>query len=417
MAETNQTTRVLAISDSGPTQQQITSALNAQPEFELVEILASTERLAREIGAAEPDIILIDHQIGDQPTLDVIDDLAMQFPEAAMIAILPDDDPMRIQQVNLAGARSFLIQPFTQINLLSTIRRVRDLEARRMRIQPVGGHEESEAKRPLQSVTVFSPRGGVGVSTLALNLALSMYEQIGGRVLLMEGKLYFGHLDVMLNIRSQNSVEDLIPHANALDEGLVEDVVFKHNSGIHVLLGPRNLQVAQGIRPDDIYSIYSSLQRIYDFIVVDAGSTLSENVVTLMDSSDKVLCITTPDLASMHDISQFLTLSRSLAYPSEKLLVVLNRDGMPGGVRANDVEAALHHQIFTQIPDDAARVERSLNRGVPLLLSYARSPVSQAVKGLTQNLTQMSAISTNGHKPAVARRPSNEALLASSRLG
>ncbi|UCH58548.1 MAG: AAA family ATPase, partial [Anaerolineales bacterium] len=318
-----------------------------------------------------------------------------------------------------AGARAFLVQPFTQVNLLSTLRRVRELESRRAQVQQVSTTAaQGEATRPLRSLAIFSPRGGVGSSTLATNLAINLYEETSARVLLMEGKLFFGHLDVLLNIRTRNTVADLLPHANALDESLVRDVVVHHATGIKVLLGPRDLQVAQGIRPDDMYSVFVGLQRMYDHIIIDVGSSLNENSVTLMDASDRVMLVTTPDLAALHDASQFVQISRSLGYPAEKLLVVLNRAGYDGGIRTGDIESALRHELYAQVPEDGPNAIRSMNRGIPLVIRYPRSPVSRAVKSLAKSLLEVHMAeplkAVAGSAQGQAQR---EALLASSRLG
>lgn len=417
MGDVNRPTRVVVIVDPGVVQQQIVSAVNSQPEFLLVDVLNSPEKLARAIGATEPDILIVDHQLGEQPTIDMIDDLAMQFPEVGLIAMLPDNDPVQIQQVMLAGARAFLIQPFTQINLLSTMRRVRELDDRRMQSLVIKTSSVTENTRPLKSITIFSPRGGVGCSTLATNLALALYEATGQKILLMEGKLFFGHLDVILNLRTHNTIGDLIPHVNALDDGLISDVVIKHNSGIHVLLGPNNIQIAQGIRPDDLYKVFVSIQRYYDYVIVDGGSSLTENTVTLMDTADKIMLVTTPDLASLHDTSRFVQVSKTLAYTDDKLMIILNRAGLVGGVKTKDIESALHHQVYAQIPDDPANALRSLNRGIPLLVRYPRSQVSKAIRQVAEGLT---AMQTAGHVKAVSpgkERVQHELLLASSRLG
>ena len=130
MSPANKQIRVVALCDPGATQQQITEALNIENEFSLVDILASKEMLARQLRAAEPDILLVDSQLGNESTMDIIDDLALQFPTAAIVAILPTNDPLVAQQVMLAGARAFLITPFSQINLISTLRRVTELEGR-----------------------------------------------------------------------------------------------------------------------------------------------------------------------------------------------------------------------------------------------------------------------------------------------
>ena len=190
----------------------------------------------------------------------------------------------------------------------------------------------------------------------------------------------------MLNLRVQNSLSDLIPHANNLDEGLVRDVVSLHPSGIHVLLAPSNIQIAHGIRPEDIYNIFIGVSRYYDYIVVDAGGPLNDISVTLMDATDRIMLVTTPDLASLHDTSRFLQLSRSLSYPAEKILLILNKAGEEGGVKLGDIEAVLHTQVYHQIANDPARMLRSINRGIPFLVYYPRSSASKSVQQLARNL-------------------------------
>jgi pilus assembly protein CpaE len=345
--------------------------------------------VAQEVMAAAPEVVILDHTVRGQPTLDAIDDLALQFPEIAVVAILGSEDPVRAQQAMLAGARGFLIQPFTQVNLLSTLRRLRELESRRRPGAAAKAGDSAQRSDPLQILTVYSPRGGTGASTLAVNLAIALREEASEKVLLMEGKLLFGHLGLMLNLRAPNSLADLIPHASALDPAIVKDVVIEHASGIHVLLSPSDLQVAQGIRPEGLFSVLRTVRSLYDFIVIDAGSALNDNSVTLMDAADRILLVATPELAALHDVSRFVHLSRSLAYPPGKVLVVLNRAGMAGAVRTNDIDAALHHVIFAQVPDDEANATRCLNRGIPLLFKSPRSPASRAIQRLARSLAEV----------------------------
>ena len=418
MSPTNKQIRVVALCDPGATQQQITEALNAQNEFTLVDIIAVKEMLPRQIRAAEPDILLVDSQLQGESTLDIIDDLALQFPSAALVAILPTNDPLVAQQVMLAGARAFLITPFSQINLVSTLRRVTELEGRRQQTQTYIPSQVSEATRPLRSVTVYSPRGGTGVTSIAANTAIALAEETGKKVLLFEGKVFFGHLEVMLNLKVQNALSDLIPHATNLDEGLIRDVVCPHPSGIHVLLAPSNIQIAQGIRAEDIYNIYVGVSRYYDYTVVDAGGPLNDISVTLMDATDRILLVTTPDLASLHDTSRFLQLSRSLSYPADKILMILNKAGAEGGVKLKDIETVLHNQVYHQIPNDPANVLRSINRGIPFLVYYPRSNASKSIQQLARNLISISLREAGHEGVSVAgEKAGRDLLLASSRLG
>jgi pilus assembly protein CpaE len=389
MPDVSSSIPVVAIIDPGTTRHQIMSALQTQIEFQLVTVIENLDNAAREIRATQPEIIVIDHEVGGKPTLDIVDDICIQFPDRALVALLPEGNPTLAQQVMFAGARAFLVEPFTQVEFMSTLRRVYDLEERRRLAQAPVTMEDPGSSDPLQTITVFSPRGGVGCSTVAINLAVALHEQIDGRTLLMEGKLHFGHLGLMLNIRPRNSLAELIPHANSLDAALIEDVVVQHATGIEVLLSPSNIEMAQGIRPDDMLNVLRGVRSLYDFIVIDAGSYLNENTVTLMDMSDRVLLVANPDLASLHDVSRFIQVSRTLGYPPGKVLVVLNRSGMLGGVKTKDIEAALHQSPFAEIPEDGTKAIRSLNRGVPMYFKYPRNPVSRSIRQLAKTLADI----------------------------
>jgi pilus assembly protein CpaE len=393
--EPTKRTRVVAVAEPGSTAQQISTALNTQADFVLADLVSALDKAPQLIRAAQAEIILVDHTLGGQPTIDALDDLALQFPQAAVVAILPDGDAVRVQQVILAGARGFLVQPFTQVNLLSTLRRVRDLEARRKYLPGSTAVAEGTAEdlKPPRMLAVFGPRGGVGTSTLAINLAIALKEETDQRVLLLEGKMLFGHLGVMLNLVARNTLSDLIPHAHALEESLVRDVVSEHASGIHVLLAPNSPEAGQGIRPETLFGVVDGLRRLFDYLVIDAGSSLNENTVTLLDLAQRVLLVATPDLAALHDVSRFILISRTLAYKPGKVLTVLNRAGLLGGVRVSDIQTALHQELFAQVPDDAGNALRSINRGVPLLLKYPRSPASRGIQRLAKALLKVRAAS------------------------
>jgi pilus assembly protein CpaE len=185
-----------------------------------------------------------------------------------------------------------------------------------------------------------------------------------------------------------------------------------------VLLAPSSVQVAQGIRAEDIYNVYIGVSRLYDYIVVDAGGPLNDISVTLMDAADRILLITTPDLAALHDTSRFLQLSRSLSYSADKILMILNRAGAEGGVKLRDIETVLHHHVYHQIPNDPANVLRSINRGIPLLVYYPRSSAGKSIQHLARNLSLINLIEL-GHEsaPTHAEKANRDLLLTTSRLG
>jgi pilus assembly protein CpaE len=137
-----------------------------------------------------------------------------------------------------------------------------------------------------------------------------------------------------------------------------------------------------------------------------------------MDATDRILLVTTPDLASLHDTSRFLQLSRSLSYPADKILMILNKAGVEGGVKLKDIEAVLHNQVYHQIANDPANVLRSINRGIPFLVFYPRSSASKSIQQLARNLTSISLRDVGRESvPAAGEKAGRDMLLASSRLG
>jgi pilus assembly protein CpaE len=361
MSQAEKPTVVIAFIEPGQIQQQVKSALESNSEFELVSELNDAENAVQRVYEAAPDIILVDQQIEGQLSLDLVDELAQRYPDIPIVALLDGDEAQQAQQYLLAGIRSFMIKPFTQVSLLSTLQRIRELEGRRAAAQPVDQSSYPAEAGPLQIFTVFSPRGGVGCSTIATNLAVALHNRLDVRVLLMEGKMTFGHLGLMLNFRPQTTIADLIPHAGTLDNGLIDEVVSNHASGIQLLLSSPDLNVGQGIRPNDLYSVIQAASSAFDIIVIDGGSHLDDNAVTLMDAAD--------------------------GFPPDKLLTVLNRAGISGGIKIREIEAALHRPLFARGADGDGKVIRSLNRGVPIVIASSRSAVSKDIVELAEKLS------------------------------
>jgi pilus assembly protein CpaE len=304
------------------------------------------------------------------------------------------------------------MQPFTQVELLSILQRVKELVARTVIVQP-----EPAAAQPLVSsrgtFVVFSPRGGAGTSSVAINLALAMFEKLGEEVLLLDGKLLFGHVDVLLNLRTQNSVTELVAHAGALDESLIRDVVSEHVSGLKVLPSPLTISSGQGIRTDDLYNLLMELQTVYSTIVVDSGNFLNENVVTYMDASNKIILVINPDIASLRDASQFFEVCRQLSYPKDKVLVVVNQYDRREGLSLDDIEKSLQLRVFGTIPWDRKTALNAINRGVPVVLQRQNSPLRKAYQELASHMVD---IVQKGPKES-GRRNSSDVLSKSSRLG
>jgi len=383
MANSTESARILLVSQDPAVIQSTREYLAEEDTLELAQKEVTAGNMFSVIETIVPDVILLDFNFQANP-FNLVDQIVREYPKSAVIAILPEDQVVNLDRVVLSGARAFVKFPYEGYKLPITIKRVVELMTRDDRSkEALSGPQKERFKH---TYTIFGPKGGVGTSTIAVNLAIALHDILNEEILLIDGKHLFGHLSLYLNLRTGNSVTDLIAHAGSLDERLIKQVVVKHTSGIHVLPSPTSISEAQGIRPESLFTVLQALQGTFENILIDAGSHLNENTVTYMDSSDKILLVLNPDLASMRDSRQFLEVASTLSYPKDKILLILNRAGRKADIKSSEIEEILNVKIFRTIPADENMALSSLNEGVPIILKKSHHPISRAIKQLAKDL-------------------------------
>lgn len=408
--------KVLSLSENPATYDAIKGALAGEDDFVLLEKAAAAENFQTTVAKLQPDILLIDFDFEKEETYHLVDSIANEFPTVAIVALMPEECVHLSDRVILSGARAFILQPFVKKNFLITMRRVVELLKRNYpTIRPQDQGIALPAK-PKNTYTIFSPKGGVGCTTLAVNLAIALRQTLKEPILLVDGKHIFGHVVLMLNIRTANSITDLISHAGMLDKQLVNQVIVDHVSGIKVLPSPLAVAQGQGIRPDDLYKVITELQSDFPLVLVDGGNYLSENTVTYMDASDRILVVMNPNLACLRDVKQFIELCHTLSYPKEKLLLVLNNTGNKSEIRKEEIEKILKMPITCQIPGDDNFALGALNEGVPMMIKNSRHPISKSIAGLAGKIKTLIS-EANAEYTINEKKANSELLSKTQRLG
>ena len=401
MTDTLDAYRVLPITSSEHLSGVIREALAQDPGYLLIDRRLDADQLMESIETLQPNCVVLDFVGAPANPLELIESLSWQFPEMAIVVVLPEDQLGEANRVVLAGARAFLGQPLAPQELLDTLAHMRAAYLRTQRSKAAALGKIPQTSRG--TFVVFSPKGGVGCSLVAVNLALALKSELKQDVLLMDAKLLFGDLDIMLNLKTQNSIADLMPHIGALDESLIRDVVAEHVSGVKVLPAPPSPVAAQGIHPDGLHRILTSLQNMYPNIVIDSGNFLNDNTVAMMDASHRVLLVVHPDIASLRDASRFLELCRTtLSFPKERILLVVNQHDKREGLSLADIERSLQTKLFATLPWDPRRAVQSINRGVPLAMLGRNSPLHHAFQSMAKNVAAIAG-GKQGAKPARKR--------------
>ena len=376
MAIKTETKAVLLISKNPSIVEATRSSLAKVNFLKLIDKEVASADLLPFIAQTKPTVILLDFEFQDKP-FKLIEKIVSEYPRCLLVSILPDTEMENSDRVVLAGARAFIQFPYELDNLIVIIKRVLDLQVRKNDYLIKIPDADIKVKSR-NTFTVFSPKGGVGTTTIAINMAISLLETSKEDVLLIDGKHQFGDAALYLNLHTGNSINDLLLNIDMLDQRLVDQVVLHHNSGIYVLPSPNSLLEAQGIKPENIFKLIQSLQQVFTYIIIDGGNHLGENTVTYMDSSNNILLVLNPDLASMRDVRLFMEISTTLSYPRDKTLLILNQAGRKVDVKKEEIEKILKMKVFSSIPADENLALSSLNEGIPILLKNPRHPISKA---------------------------------------
>jgi pilus assembly protein CpaE len=233
-------------------------------------------------------------------------------------------------------------------------------------------------------VSVFAPKGGVGKTTIAFNLAVAL-GQLEQRTVLIDGSLQFGDLRALLKVPTDApSILDL--PTDRIAESDLSDVLWRDPSGVDILLAPPRIEMAEMVNPRDIEKILSLLRRVYGAIVIDMSSTITDINLAFLDASDSIIEIVTYDSTTIHNTIAMADTFRSIGYSASKVRYLVNRADSPGGIEPDALHRALGRVPEHRVVSDGQLVVRSNNEGVPFVLANPSAPVSQDIAQVATEL-------------------------------
>ena len=232
---------------------------------------------------------------------------------------------------------------------------------------------------------VFGPKGGVGTSTVAVNLAIAL-QKADTKVALIDASLQFGNVDVLLNLHAQRSIADISQTINDLDADLISTVVTPHPSGLKTLLAPTRPELADLVLPDHMQRIVEQMKQQFDYIVIDTPSTLSDLVLTTLDLADRVVLLSMADVPAIKNTRTFFQVTEALGYDKGKIVLVLNQFDSRNPITPKMIEENLKHKVVLSIPFDAETIAGSIRRGLPFIAEQKNKPIASAINQLADRL-------------------------------
>jgi len=378
--------KVLIVDDIPETRDHLTKLLGFESDIDVVGAAASGAEAITMAVALVPDVVLMDINMPDMDGIATTEQLAVKCPTAAVVMMSVQGEADYLRRSMLAGAREFLVKPFSSDELTASIRQVwlRERDKQIRIAAPVAaaasGSNGSQSGEPGMVVAIFSPKGGVGRTTIAVNLAVAAASLGGRKVALMDACFQFGDVGVLLNLNPKNkSIADLAQQIESGEPEELDHFVVSHSSGVRVLLAPSSPEQAELITAVHARNVVERLRRENDLVVVDCPSSFNDATLAILDSADLILTLLSLEITSIKNMRLFLEVAEQLGYGSDKIRLVLNRADSTLGIRVADVEHSIGRKVDHTIVSDGRSVVYALNRGVPFFLSNREAQVSQDV--------------------------------------
>jgi pilus assembly protein CpaE len=389
--------RILIVDDNPDTRENVGRLLYFENDMQVIGQAVNGRQGIEMAVQLKPHIVLMDINMPDVDGITATREMSVVAPYSQVIIMSVQAEQHYMKQAMAAGARDFQPKPFTADELVSCIHRVYKIGLPVYRQLDAAAQTQAQlaATQPAQDtgpqiegapvIVVYSPKGGVGTSTIAANLAVALQQEVGDTVL-MDGDLQFGDLLVHLNIKATRTVSDLL-HDGQLDTELITEIVLPHNSGLKLLLAPPQPELADSISAEMVSQIIKTLKKHFKIVVVDTGSQLNDKTLVTLDAADYVLLITAPELPTIKSTKQFLDLAQNIELSNDRMGVVINRATVPGGISPDKMEKALKLDKSYRIPYDS-KLHLSINNGIALTQQEAGAPSAQVITLIARDLLQ-----------------------------
>jgi pilus assembly protein CpaE len=406
--------RVVIVDDVSETRENVKKLLQFESDVDVVGIARTGKEAIQISQELSPDVVLMDINMPDMDGIAATEAIRARQPAVQVVILSVQSDQNYMRKAMLVGARDFLTKPPMGDELISAIRRAGEMarieksKSAQAQAMPVvnnlGGMAAFRGPKG-KIISIYSPKGGAGCTTLAVNLALTLNNS-DTRVALVDGNLQFGDVAVFINEQGKNTVLDLAPRAEELDPEIVEEVMVKHAaSGLHILAAPSRPEHAEKISSSQFSRLLEYLSQMYAYVVVDTATFLTDVTLAAIDLSDLIVLVTTQDIPSIKNCRLFLDLLQTLGVERNRILFIMNRYDKRINITPERVAENLKQEVSLAIPLDEATATKAVNRGVPFVLDSKNQPVSRGVFSLAESVrARVAAQESGGEADRVGRR-------------
>ena len=374
--------KVLIADDATESREVIAELLGNNAEIEISGQAATGLEAIQMAAKFRPAIILMSINISDTDAISTTENILLQVPEASVIIMGGQGEQERLHRALMAGAKIYLIQPFSGEELLNTIRKVYEQNQRLKSLL----RQTTSATQSGKVISVFSSKGGAGKTTIAVNLAVTLAQRKNASIGILDANLQFGDVALYLDLAPRATISDAIVEADSLDENNLDTYMTPYNDRLSLMAAPTRPEQAGDITGGQVCAVLAQMKKKYEYVVVDTSSDFNDITLSVLDNSDVIVVLAGVDLPTIKNMKLCLEIMQSLDYGADKVRVVLNRANSTGGLSVREIEHSLNLKFCATVPSDGKTVMTSINKGVPFVISHSQTPVAQNVFLLAQQL-------------------------------
>jgi pilus assembly protein CpaE len=385
--------RVLIVDDVAETRENVRKLLQFESDIEVVAAARTGREAIQLTQESNPDVVLMDINMPDMDGIAATEIIRQKMPFVQVVILSVQGDQNYMRKAMLVGARDFLTKPPMPDELVAAIRRSgkmsREERAKTSQVYTAaasGGVQTVTDRVNLlgKIIMFYSPKGGTGCTTLAVNLAVALKND-ETQVVIVDANLQFGDVAIFLNEQGKNTIIDLAPRAEELDPEIVENVMIKHAlSGVQILASPSRPEHGEKVSPDQFTKVLRYLRQMYAYVVVDTSSYLNDITLSVLDVADVIALVTTQDIPSIKNDRLFLDLLTTMGIPVEKIAFVMNKYDKRIAITPEKIGENLKQEVLAVIPLDERTVIPAVNRGVPFMIDNKTQPAARGIYTLAE---------------------------------
>ena len=322
----------------------------------------------------QPDIALVSLDADPDAGLKLIARLVHDMPHCNVFVISGSQEGSLILQAIRNGAKEFLNSPLKIDDFIAALDRIRILK---------GGQEGESRNRQTQIITVCGVSGGVGCTSLSINLACALAQRESNSVAIVDLDLAMGDADVWLDIIPDYTIQDVAENITRLDYSLLKRSLTKHDSGPCLLPRPVEMEDRAPITPDELKRVISLLKSTFSHLIIDISKSFNPLDMAALEIADTILLVTQLDLPCLRNVVRLLQFLERYEKLISKVKVIVNRMGLDETqISLNKATETIGREIFYQLPNDYATMVESRNNGVPLIVQAPKAKLTKAFEQL-----------------------------------